>query len=184
MKEVWVPISDFEGYYSVSNLGRVRSEDRVIKDSNEFKRSYKGRLRKTFLSNGYEYVNLSKKDIQKKFRVHRLVADAFLKNRLNKEYVNHIDGNKLNNILSNLEWVSSKENTQHALEKGLLNPPIGERAGSSKLTESDVREIKVLLKHTSLNNKRIASKYGVDASTISYIRNNKTWKHVQLGGSY
>lgn len=115
--EIWKNISGYERY-SVSNFGRVKN-------------NISGKVLKTRKSrNGYLRVNLRKGNIkyEKPFvaHVHRLVAMAFLPAIEGKECVNHIDGNKVNNYASNLEWVTSRENTMHAIENGLMNPDYSE----------------------------------------------------------
>lgn len=109
------------GYYEVSNLGRVRSLKRIIKDT-WCTRSFEGRVLKQTKHNGkqpYFYVTLSKEHKTKKILVHRLVAEAFIDNPECKPQVNHKDGNVHNNKVSNLEWVTNAENTQHAYDTGL-----------------------------------------------------------------
>lgn len=111
MKETFRDIKGYEGLYKVSDLGNVV---RVHKGSKE------DTLRKLHIArNGYVYIDLYKRNKRKKFYVHQLVAKTFLNNELNKEQVNHIDGNKLNNKLSNLEWATRSENMKHAYDNGL-----------------------------------------------------------------
>lgn len=110
MQEIWKQIiyNGFKTNYSVSNLGRVKNDKsgRILKlsDSNEYK---------------VASISLGHGNI-KRFLVHRLVAVAFLNNSNNKEYVNHIDGNKTNNNVNNLEWVTPSENAIHAQRTGLI----------------------------------------------------------------
>jgi hypothetical protein len=123
--ELWKPISGFEGLYEVNSFGNVRSLDRVILDNvRNCNRTLKGR---SILANvgttGYYYVSLYKNGKQTKKKNHRLVAETFIPNPENKPQVNHIDENKLNNNLENLEWVTEKENTNHGtgtLRRGLI----------------------------------------------------------------
>lgn len=125
MKIVWLPIIGFENEYEVSSDGQVRSVDRV---RNYYNSRYKkmcsmklrGKIRKPSLSyDGYAEVHLQKSDSNKSYyaRVHRLVASAFIPNPNNLPQVNHKDGNKLNNKVDNLEWVTAENNTRHAIEK-------------------------------------------------------------------
>lgn len=110
MEEIWKDIKGYEGLYQVSNLGRVRSVDRL--DSANHK--LKGRIKSTSIRpNGYENVILCKNSKSKGYSVHRLVAQAFILNPENKPQINHIDENKANNKVSNLEWVTRKENINH-----------------------------------------------------------------------
>lgn len=119
MQEIWKDIKDYEGCYQVSNLGRVRSLDRV--DRNGRKRN--GVVKKPQDNgNGYKYVQLKKDANYKNFYIHRLVATHFIAPIEGKEYVNHKDGNKENNCFDNLEWCTESENMKHAYETGLNVP--------------------------------------------------------------
>lgn len=121
-KEIWLPIKGFEGTYEVSNLGRVRSIDRIVYFKNsKGSRHYIGKILRQKYHNGYAYVNLN---INKKLSVlpvHRLVAKHFIKNPDNLPVVNHKDGVKSNNFYWNLEWTTSQGNNIHAREHNLLN---------------------------------------------------------------
>lgn len=116
-EEIWKNIRNYEDYYEVSNFGRVRSKDRKIEQECKGKKvnfTYKGSiLKQQLINSGYLVVSLSKSSIQKKFLVHRLVVETFLNNFNNYSQVNHIDENKLNNNLDNLEWCSAKYNLLH-----------------------------------------------------------------------
>lgn len=129
MKEIWKDIKDYEGLYQVSNLGRVRSLDRVINYNieNGKKVKRKGKILKQRSNwNNYLYIHFSKNSKIKLFIVHRLVAEAFIPNPNNLPQVNHIDGNKFNNRVDNLEWCTAKENIIHSwkmgLSKGYIHP--------------------------------------------------------------
>lgn len=118
-KEVWKDVIGYEGLYEVSSLGRVRSLDKLVNGNNS-KVLRKGIILKPQEKKyGYLAVNLYKYRKMKSLTVHRLVAKAFIENLDNKPEVNHIDGNKKNNSIYNLEWVTSSENQKHAFEKGL-----------------------------------------------------------------
>lgn len=101
MNEIWKDIKDYEGLYQVSNLGRVKrvTTGRVLKAL-----KHKG---------GYSMVTIYKNNVMSTKTIHRLVAEAFIPNPENKPQINHIDENKTNNMVSNLEWVTSKENNNH-----------------------------------------------------------------------
>ena len=121
MQEVWKDIKDYEGCYQVSNFGRVRSLDRL--DRNGFKRN--GVIKKPQDNgNGYQYVQLKKDAKRKNFYIHRLVATYFINEIADKDFVNHKDGNKKNNMVDNLEWCTQSENMKHAYESGLNVPDI------------------------------------------------------------
>jgi len=114
--EIWKDIEGYENKYQVSNLGNVKSletwaGDRYIRREKILKNNLCG--------NGYYYVCLSKNGKVKKYKVNRLVAQAFIPNIDNKPFTNHIDGNKLNNCVDNLEWCTQSENMKHASMMGL-----------------------------------------------------------------
>ena len=110
-KEYWRPVLGYEGLYEVSNLGRVRSLDTYRKGKNGSVRFYKGRILKLSTNGrGYLQVFLCKNRKVKKFKIHRLVAEAFLPNPDNLPEVNHKDENKLNNNAENLEWCDREYN--------------------------------------------------------------------------
>ena len=117
MKEIYKDINGYDGKYKISNFGNVLSMN------------YRGNTKKPNVLTpikhhlGYMLIHLVGKDKKIKMKmIHTLVADAFIPNPENKKYVNHIDGNKQNNHVSNLEWVTSKENMNHAIRTGLRNP--------------------------------------------------------------
>lgn len=114
MKEVWKDVKGYEGLYQVSSLGRVKSVRRY-----EYTRWYGGEL-KSIRQGRYLRTSLCKNGKLKTHNIHRLVAEAFIPNPKNKPEVNHIDGNKENNNVNNLEWVTRKENAIHAYNMGLL----------------------------------------------------------------
>lgn len=120
--EIWKPIKNYEGMYEVSNMGRVRSLNRLIPRNKNSKKSYykiKGRpVAITDNGNGYKLVSLSKQG-RKNHYLHRLVATHFIPNPCEKYFVNHKDGDKSNNHVSNLEWVTHSENIVHSVKMGI-----------------------------------------------------------------
>lgn len=114
MEEIWKDIEGYEGRYKVSNLGNVKG---MLFHGRSHEHSIKPVLHHT----GYLIVQLSKHP-PKSSVVHRLVAKAFIPPVAGKPCVNHIDGNKTNNRVDNLEWVTYAENTKHAIQAGLMNP--------------------------------------------------------------
>lgn len=129
--EIWKDIEGYEGYYQVSNLGRIRSLDRTIVGKNGRKQTKFGAIMSDRLNSriNRREIGLRKNDIRKAFKVYRLVALAFVENKdpINNTTVNHIDGNTNNNIASNLEWCSYSENLQHSYDK--LNRPTNKSKG-------------------------------------------------------
>ena len=118
--EIWKPIEGFEDRYEISNKGRVKSINRIIKVFNKggIKRVPDKILRISKDHKGYAVVGIGRKTC----KVHRLVAKAFIDNPDNKPQINHIDGNKMNNTAENLEWSTQAENTIHryySLKKGI-----------------------------------------------------------------
>ena len=115
-KEVWKDIPFYEGYYQASNFGRIKSLDRSVckKYDNDTRDNFiNGLIIKPYL-NEYLYVQLSKNGSIKNKLVHRLVASALIENNENKEQINHINGNKEDNNINNLEWCTRSENMIHA----------------------------------------------------------------------
>jgi len=108
-------IPNYEGRYKIDENGNIFGLSRS-KDSRYF--TNKWLLKQYEDNNGYMYVTLSLNKIRKTFKVHKLMALTFLNNPGNKNCVNHIDSNRKNNNINNLEWVTHKENTQHALQNG------------------------------------------------------------------
>ena len=165
--EVWKDIENHIGKYQISNLGRVKSLAR----HRETKIPYfiEERILKQTVSMGYLYVKLGKSGSKS---IHRLVASAFSKNDNKILEVNHIDGNKLNNIATNLEWCTHQENMQHAhifgliAHKGVNNP-------NAKLTKDDVIAIRSIGK--SLTIREISSLYHIGTTQVWKILNNKCW---------
>ena len=168
LTEYWLDIPDYEGY-QVSNHGRVRNKKT-------------GKILKPYLTREYYRVSLYNDSGRKCKLIHRLVAEAFLTNPQQKPAINHINGRKTDNNLSNLEWVSASENMSHAHSNG-LRPKIntqGENNGFSKLTEAQVIQIKYLLNYSKLTQKAIASQFNISKSTVQDIKLGRRWSHVFL----
>ena len=121
MNEVWKDIKDYEEQYQVSNLGRIRSKERQAATKNpNVMRTIKAQERKTFHNpKGYKTVVLTKDNKSKTFTIHQLVAQAFLPNFTKGMIINHIDGIKDNNTISNLEISNHQHNQLHAVKTGL-----------------------------------------------------------------
>lgn len=118
MSEVWKDIKGYEGLYQVSNKGRVKSLDRYSSGRRRFCKGQFLRENNSFV--GYPLVHLSKYNVKKGCRVHRLVIETFVPAVEGKKLCNHIDGDKLNNHADNLEWCTHSENTTHAHAEGLI----------------------------------------------------------------
>ena len=153
--EEWRDVLGFEGYYQVSSLGRVRSVDRYIQYAGVGKGSgchfYKGKVLKPRVArHGYYQLTLRKPSVKTSFTIHLLVAPAFLGDRPKGFQVNHIDGDKLNNRVENLEYCLPKDNTHHAFRLGLCDTRIGDNHHGSKLRGADIPVIRdrILQGHT------------------------------------
>lgn len=122
LQEKWEPVNGYESCYLVSNLGRIKTIGRYIKRRWETPIFYPEKFLVPRIDRyGYVKVSLYQNGLIKHTTLHRIVAEAFIKNPLNKKEVNHIDGNKLNNRAVNLEWVTNRENIIHAERNGLRN---------------------------------------------------------------
>jgi hypothetical protein len=172
--ETWKDVIGYEGIYQVSNIGRIRSLDRVTchghKRRGVILSSKKG-------NNGYEKVILSKGNNKSHVSTHRIVAETFLIKDRDNFIVNHKDGNKLNNDVTNLEWVSNSYNIQHAFDNGLNHGRKGMKHHMAKLNDLQVRIIKKsLILGVRLTD--LASIFNVSIGTISNIKNGNGWSHV------
>lgn len=176
LKEIWMPINGYEGIYEISNYGNIRSLDRRKRHSNiGFTSICKGQtLKPKTHANGYYEVSLCKNGKSKFKLIHRLVAQSFIENPENKPQVNHKNGNKKDNHINNLEWVTQKGNAEHAVKIGLYGN--GERMYNHILSEKDVLEIRKLYPENTLS--QLSNSYKVSITTIHYIVTRRAWKHV------
>lgn len=153
--------------YDVSNFGRVRNSEtgNILKISS--------------IKNGYRCVcvSLNSRKTKKCIRVHRAVAELFLENPLNYTQINHIDGDKNNNNVSNLEWCSPSQNIVHAYKNGLMNARCKEECASSKLKGIDVEYIRnnYIPYDRLLGSRGLSRKFNISHSAILAIINKKTW---------
>jgi hypothetical protein len=172
--EIWKPIISYDGLYEASTYGRVKSfigrygiKERILKLTKD--------------KNGYLHVLLFKNKSRKYFSVHRLILETFMGSCPLGMECRHLDGNPSNNRLDNLKWGTKIENRAdrklHGTEyngnqKGINNP-------MSKINDWIVRIIRQLLKEGKLYQREIAKIFGLDQSSISYIKNRKIWKHIK-----
>jgi len=161
-REIWKPVPEWETY-QVSNLGRVIGP--------KGKKSFG-----SVTSHGYRQFTLIRGKTSRSFRVHRLVMRAFV--GYSELEVNHKNGIKADNRLSNLEYVTRHENRRHAVKTGLWKPKKGSKNGTAKLQEIDVYAIRILLAY-EFRNCYLKELFGVSNSTIDFIKRDKLWKHVK-----
>lgn len=176
MEEIWKDIQGFEGHYQVSNLGKVKSLSRVIIRSNGKKHSVKEKILSVRpCSKGYSRVVLNNEKTKVDSKVHRLVAIAFLANPNKRSEINHKNGIKSDNSVSNLEWSTRSENVKHAFDNKLKKPQSGILNGQAKLTENEVLSIRS--ESNKLNQYQLAKKYNVSRSCIASILSGRTWSN-------
>lgn len=155
MQEVWQPVRGYEGRYEVSDTGQVKGT--------------KGPRKPVKTARGYVQVDLCKHGTCRKFFIHRLVATHFIPNPNQCPQVNHKDGNKTNNFVSNLEWCTAAQNAIHAVR---LLERHGENMPNAKMTSEQVRSIRT---DTRLH-REIAADYGISRQVVSRIKSGKKWR--------
>ena len=166
--EIWKDIRGYEGFYQISNYGRIKS----------FKRKNAIILRPVVTPEGYLRVGLKKDSASKSFYVHILVGTAFLPNPESKPEINHEDGCKFNNHVSNLKWVTGLENKRHSVKMGL------HRAGSNfrdaKLIDEQVRYIRKVYKprDAEFGGAALAKKFKMSFSSMMRVIHRKSYKNV------
>lgn len=172
--ERWLPIPGYEGWYDVSDFGRVKRVKasmgavvgRILKQQNN--------------RHGYPMAHLSKNNKDRLLATHRLVILAFVGVCPSGKQVNHIDGDKTNNRIDNLEYVTPSENIRHAYRMGMASNR-GERSSGNKLTEDDVHEIRRLLLK-GWTRRAIAKVFNVSHQTITDISTGKSWYYLKEEG--
>ncbi len=172
MIETWKDVKGYEGLYQVSNLGRVKSLSRKAVETKYTKNLFikEKILVQTICSGGYPYITLfGDIDNRKKVRVHRLVAEAFIENSCNHTDVNHLDGNKKNNSIENLEWCNRSENISHAYRTMLRTP-------KTKISKEQAFAIKY--KFLGFSQTRIGQIFGIHQITVSDIQTGKNWATI------
>lgn len=165
--EEWRPVKNYDTMYLVSNLGRIKSISTEITDKRG--RTYKKQpiiRRQAFTSTGYLMINFKRKY----FKVHRLVAEAFIPKIKGKNIVNHKDCNPINNKASNLEWVTQKENVQHAINNNRM-------PNYTQLSQESEKEIISLYmnKHTLLE---VAKHMGVKPNIVKRVLRKSKIKKI------
>ncbi len=170
IEEVWKDIPGYEGYYQVSNLGRVKSLSRKFSPKEIILKSVINRC-------GYEMVALQREHKSKSCTVHRLVAIAFL-GQSHLE-VDHVNGIKTDNRLVNLEFVTPSENSKRTFLLGLRRSYKGVNNSSCKLDDKKILEIReIITSHNRPSFAEIGRRYGVTDVLIGKIARRENWKHI------
>jgi hypothetical protein len=173
-KETWKDVVGYEGVYQVSNHGRVKrighargaTPGRILKPAQNLK--------------GYLHVSLSRSQKRRDAEVHRLVAEAFLWHAPSPDHeVNHKNGNKQDNRVENLEWVTRCQNVQHSVRQLHADRAKGEENGHAKATAREVRRIRQLYASGKYSHMQLGEMFGLGHTTIGAIVRRETWKHVQ-----
>ena len=178
MSERWLPVVGFEGFYEVSDAGRVRSLDRVIwfeRKGRPMRRTLVGQILTPCVhTHGYAQIVLSKDGEHTTRLIHAVVLEAFVGAPPEGMEGCHEDNDKWNNCLSNLRYDTHLENSRDRIRHGVQTR--GETAGHAVLTEDDVRRIRTLA--GTIDNKEIGARFGITGSNVGYILKRKTWKHI------
>jgi hypothetical protein len=167
----WRPVVGWEGWYEVSSEGEVRRvrQARGVHSAGNT-------LRRHANAAGYLYVRLTRDSRSNGYLVHRLVAEAFLGPCPERHEVNHLDLDRANATVSNLEYVTRSQNIRHARLNGTPSTPRGSEKSQAKLTEGDV--VVILLSTDS--HRSLAKRFRVHHSVIGNIKRRKKWRHVTL----
>lgn len=176
LEEQWLSVPGYEGLYNISNLGKVLSMDRTRNCGLKLK----GReVPISLVKNSYASFAVADLDGNpKSLKIHKVLAQLFIPNPENKKCINHKNGNKHDYSLSNLEWATYSENSQHAIDTGLAVRYKGEKHSRAKLTEDQVYEILDMHK-SGMCYSEIASKYNLHKTNIGKIVNGKSWTNIR-----
>lgn len=165
----------FDGFYEVSNLGRIR---RAKSGSN----TYVGKILKFWVRKDNRLgVRFCGNGAHENRQVHQVVAEAFIGPRPRGKEVNHKDGNCQNNMSSNLEYVTHKRNLEHAGQTGLM--ACGSKHHNAKLSEEKVRKIRELYKLGKYSQSEVGRMFGVSHGIVCNVVNGKAWKHVEASNA-
>lgn len=175
---IWKDVVGYEGLYEISSLGDIKSLKRYCKSKTGFRVVPEKILKPKIDKYGYLVLHISKNNVRWNITIHRLVAIAFLPNINNYPQINHKDGNKLNNVVENLEWCSASYNVQHSFDNKLNIPIKGSKRAFSKMTEEKVIEVRYRYKNEDISLKNLSKSYNISTQTLHSIITKKTWKHV------
>lgn len=171
IQEIWKDVVGYEGRYEISSLGSVKS-------LNYNKTGKPKLLAKIFHHSGYLCTCLNRGGKVKWIYVHRLVAIAFIPNPNGYDQVNHINSNKSDPRLENLEWCNQSQNRRHAQDAGFVFIPKGQEKWQAKLKDSDIPKIRNL-SLSGLDYPTIAKMFNVSRQAIGFVVTRKTWSHIK-----
>jgi len=178
MDEIWKDIPDYEGFYQASNLGKIKSLPRTWIVRNGGLHITKEKTLKDSATRGYRQISLCKNNKPRRHAVHRLIIMSF--QGKSKLQVNHIDGDKANNNLNNLEYCTSSENLKHSYALGLQDKK-GEKHHFAKFTNKQILDIREKNKSKNMKIgywKELSEKLNVHPNTLYAIRKNINWRHI------
>ena len=169
-KEEWKPINKFEEYYLISSYGRVKSlhfgKQKIMSPR--------------ITHDGYHAITMTKKGVKKYKTLHRLVAENFpLNRRLDQDQVNHIDADKANNHIDNLEWCTQIENMKHLRENNLIKGRKGEKHNLNVISEDTVIKVKEMIRD-GYRNIEIMEKLNLKYWYVTDIKNEKSWGWLKI----
>ena len=176
--EIWKDIEGYEGLYQVSNHGRVKSLARKVRcKNNSFRQTEDRIITLKHDKYGYNILVLHNDKKRKTCKVHRLVAKHFIPNPNNKEHVNHKNSIRDDNNVSNLEWVTPRENSIHGIKHGYANCN-GEKHSKAKLTNLQAKEIRELYAKGNHTYQQLGDMYGVPKQKIYRIIKRMSYKEI------
>jgi NUMOD4 motif/HNH endonuclease len=176
--EIWKPVIGFEGFYEISNRGRVKSLARKVWIKSRWGQHQQISVRERVLAatpdkEGYLCVMFAKDGKRWCKKIHRLVLETFIGQSPPGMQCRHLDGNRLNNAPNNLCWGTSKEDAADRIKHGVH--PRGDRLRTAKLSNSKVR----IILRSKLPSRQLAAKFGVFYTVIDKVKRREIWKHVQ-----
>jgi hypothetical protein len=183
-QEFWKPVIGikgdlYDGYYEVSNLGRIKMLPRLLRHSKGMRVS-KEKIVTGTNAHGYKVVSFKKDGIKKMKNIHVLVAEAFIYNPSPEKFkiINHLNSDRADNRVENLEWCDHSRNAKHAIEAGKLKITRGTQRSTAILNEDKVLAIKLLYKTGKFSYWKLANMFDIGKTTIQGIINGTKWAHV------
>ncbi len=165
MEEIWKPIVGYEGWYSISNFGRIRRDKKCSKVKI-------GHILRPCKNKGYYQISLLKNKVRRHYEIHSLIANAFIGIRPIGMQVNHKDGNSENNNLLNLEYVTPAQNMKHARDMGKYRE---ENNGRVKFTREQIISMRKEYSCGGIRQIDLVKKYKISKAWLSMILNRKYW---------